>query len=212
MNISLSTIDWTAISAIVSLLMVIATFVSLMVNNRQLKEMKRQWKEEHRPVIQIYIVVISGYFLVCVRNVGNVMAVNVRLHFNEFFKETLIAKQLRDAFVENEELAYVIPAHDRKYFYMMPTKGFASISYSSTHETISGSDFIKWVDEHIDDELYISCTYTSQDQAEVYSTDYKTSLKHCFGHTALVIDNDTDAILEVNKTLEQINKNLRKRE
>lgn len=208
MNLSLSTIDWTAISAIVSLLMVIATFISLMMNNRQLKELKRQWKEEHRPVIQIYIVVKDEHFLVCVQNVGNAMAVNVRLHFNEFFKETLIAKQMRDSFVEDEELTFTIPAHDRKYFHLMPTKGFASISYSSTHEVISGSDFDKWVDAHIDDKIFISCTYSSQDHSDEYYSEYSTSLKHCFGHTALVIDNDTDAILEVNKTLNRIKKDL----
>ena len=137
------------------------------------------------------------------------MAVNLRLHFNEFFKETLIAKQLRDSFVEDEKLTFTIPAHDRKYFYMMPTKGFASITYSSTHEIISGGEFEKWVDEHIDDKIFISCTYSSQGQSDEYYSEYSTSLKHCFGHTALVIDNDTDAILELNKTLTQISKRLK---
>ena len=82
-----STINWTAVSSIVSFIMVIATFVTLFVNSRQLKEMKRQWKEEHRPNVQVSIVVKNKTFCVRVNNVGNELAANVRLHFNSFFKE-----------------------------------------------------------------------------------------------------------------------------
>lgn len=91
MNFDLSTIDWTAISSIVSLIMVIATFVTLRVNSKQLKEIKRQWKEEHRPNLQISLVVKNEHFLVCVSNVGNDLAINVKLKFNDFFTETLFA-------------------------------------------------------------------------------------------------------------------------
>lgn len=87
MNFELSTIDWTAISSIVSLVMVIATFVTLRVNSKQLEELKRQWKEEHRPNIQLSIIVKNGHFLVCVSNMGNELATNVKLQFNEFFKK-----------------------------------------------------------------------------------------------------------------------------
>lgn len=206
MNIQLSTIDWTAISSIVSLVMVVATFVTLCVNGKQLKEMKRQWKEEHRPNVQISIVVKNGYFLVRLCNVGNELATNVRLRFNEFFKETLFARQLRESFAKKEDIPFIIPAHDSKYFYLMPTLGFGSISYSITNETFSGNDFEKWVKEHGDDILEISCEYTSQSGADKYSTNFSTILEHCIGHTAVVVDNEVDAILEVNQSLKQIEK------
>lgn len=206
MDIQLSTIDWTAISSIVSLVMVIATFVTLWVNGKQLKEMKRQWKEEHRPNLQISIVVKNGYFLVRLCNVGNELATNVRLHFNDFFKETMFARQLRESFAETENIPFIIQAHDSKYFYLMPTLGFSSISYSSTHESFSGVDFEKWVNEHGEDTIQVSCVYTSQSGADRFSTNFSTILKHCFGHTAEVVDNEVDAILEVNQSLKQIEK------
>lgn len=86
MCIELSTINWTAISSIVSCIMVIATFVTLSVNKRQLDEMKRQWKSEHRPNVQISIIVKNKAFFVRVDNVGSELAANVRLYFNSFFR------------------------------------------------------------------------------------------------------------------------------
>ena len=212
MTIDLSNIDWTAVSSIVLLIMVVATFVTLWVNGRQLKEMKRQWKEEHRPNLQISIVVKNEYFLLCVSNVGNELATDVRFRFNEFFKERLFAKQLRDSFVEIEKISYMVPAHTSKYFYLMPTLGSDTVSYNSTQETFSGREIEKWVEEHKDDEISVSCTYASQGASEQYETQYTTILRHCFGFNAVVIDNEVDAILEMNKTLLQIEKLIKKRE
>lgn len=47
----LCTIDWNAIAAIVSFIMVILTAVSLSQSKGQLEEMRRQWKEQNTPVI-----------------------------------------------------------------------------------------------------------------------------------------------------------------
>ena len=47
----LCTIDWSAIAAIVSLFMIVLTAISLLQSKKQLKEMKRQWKEQNTPVV-----------------------------------------------------------------------------------------------------------------------------------------------------------------
>ena len=209
MNIQLSTIDWTAISSIVSLVMVIATFITLWVNGKQLKEMKRQWKEEHRPNVQISIAVKNGYFLICVNNVGNELATNIRLHFNSFFKESLFVRQLRESFAETETVRLILPAHESKYFYLMPTMGFSTVSYSVTHESISGVEFENWVKEHEKDTIEVTCQYTSQSGVDKYTSNFSTVLNHCFGHTAEIVDNEVDAILEVNKSLQHIEKQIK---
>lgn len=204
MEFELSKIDWTAISSIVSLIMVITTFITLWVNSRQLKEMKRQWKDEHRPHIQVSIVVKNETFLVCVSNVGNRLATNVRLQFNEFFKETLFAKQLRDSFVEIENIPLIVLAQSSKYFYLMPILGFGTITYNTSKESFTDCEFEKWVEENKDAEIIVSCTYESEGSSDIYHSCFSTVLKHCFGHTAVVIDNEVDAILELNKTLRHI--------
>lgn len=211
MEFELFKIDWTAISSIVSLIMVITTFVTLWVNSCQLKEMKRQWKEEHRPHIQLSIVVKNETFLLSVSNVGNRLATNVRLQFNEFFKETLFAKQLRDSFVEIENIPLIVPAHSSKYFYLMPILGFGTITYNTSRETFTDCEFEKWVDAHKEVKINISCTYESEGSVDIYHSCFSTVLKHCFGHTAVVIDNEVDAILDLNKTLCHIEKIMKKR-
>lgn len=84
--------------------------------------------------------------------------------------------------------------------------GFGTVSYPSTHETISGADFEKWVEEHGEDMIEVGCCYSSQSGTDKYTSQYSTLLKHCFGHTAAVIDNEVDAILEVSKRLQHIEK------
>lgn len=45
----LSKIDWTAIGAIITALMMVATFYTVYQNSKQLNELKRQWNESNRP-------------------------------------------------------------------------------------------------------------------------------------------------------------------
>lgn len=205
-----STINWTAVSSIVSFIMVIATFVTLFVNSRQLKEMKRQWKEEHRPNIQVSIVVKNKTFCVRVNNVGNELAANVRLHFNSFFKESLQSMYQRTVFAEIEQNPLVIPAHESKYFYLMPIKQFGIVSYPSTNESFTDKEILNWIDEHSNDIIEIDYTYTSGNSSDSYSNKYSSILKYCFGHTALVVDNVSDAIISVNSSLQRIEKQLKK--
>lgn len=205
-----STINWTAVSSTVSFIMVIATFVTLFMNSRQLKEMKRQWKEEHRPNVQVSIVVKNKTFCVRVNNVGNELAANVRLHFNSFFKESLQSGYQRTVFAEIEQNPFIIPAHESKYFYLMPIKLSGIVSYLKTNESFIDEEILNWIDEHSNDIIEIDYTYTNSNSSDSYSNKYSTILKYCFGHTALVVDNVSDAIISVNSSLQRIEKQLKK--
>lgn len=41
-------IDWTAVSAIATLLMTIATFITIIYSRKQMKEIQRQWEENNK--------------------------------------------------------------------------------------------------------------------------------------------------------------------
>ncbi len=43
--------DWNALSSIATLLMAIVTFLTLLQGRKQLKELKRQWDEQHKPKV-----------------------------------------------------------------------------------------------------------------------------------------------------------------
>ena len=76
-------IDWSGIAAIVSFVMVIVTTISLCQNKKQLKEMKRQWDEEHRPVVVFKIKGI-GYemYNLVMENCGKTTAKNIRFRLS----------------------------------------------------------------------------------------------------------------------------------
>ena len=46
-------IFWTALTAIGTLAMAFVSYKTLCKNDNQVKEMKRQWEEDHRPYIDI---------------------------------------------------------------------------------------------------------------------------------------------------------------
>ncbi len=72
-------IDWTAVSAIATLIMAIATFFTIRQNKKQLDEMKRQWSEERKPRIRLSIENYGIHCYLKVENLGVVPAYNVKL-------------------------------------------------------------------------------------------------------------------------------------
>lgn len=85
MKIDLCTIDWVAISAAISLLMVIATFITLWQNRKQLNEIKKQWNEERRARLEFSIVAIDKCFMLKIENIGKNRAKDIKLSFNKDF-------------------------------------------------------------------------------------------------------------------------------
>lgn len=102
----LRTIDWTAVSAIVATFgviattfMVIFTWITLKANNRQLKEMKRQWDEEHKPKI-VYNFLTKGiwddlFLYLKIENIGLTKATNITIDINQEFLETSLLDKER---------------------------------------------------------------------------------------------------------------------
>lgn len=76
--------------------------------------------------------------------------------------------------------------------------------------SITNEEILDWIDEHFNDIIEIDYTYTSSNSSDSYSNKYFTILKYCFGHTALVVDNVSDAIISVNSPLQRIEKQLGK--
>lgn len=83
--------DWlnfwgTYISAIASFAMVFITWRTLQQNKEQLNELKRQWEEENRPILDFYFVkdeiIIKGYRIE-VLNLGKRIAYDIKLYIND---------------------------------------------------------------------------------------------------------------------------------
>ena len=76
-------IDWIAVSAIATLIMAFATFLTLWHSRKQLEEMKRQWSEEHQPVIDAKYVKspLKNYGIQLINN-GKGEADNIKISFD----------------------------------------------------------------------------------------------------------------------------------
>ena len=92
MNICMCTIDWAAISAIVTALMMIATFYTVYQNKKQLNELKRQWEEENRPRIYPRIIIYNKAYYLEFFNSGKVDAFDVDISINQTFIKNLPEK------------------------------------------------------------------------------------------------------------------------
>lgn len=107
----LCNIDWTAISAIATLVMAFATFLALGQSRKQLSEMKRQWLEEQKPNIEATLVhspnaigVDSTYIQLF--NYGKGIADNISISFDDTFLNQMPFQSLRNHLIEIQAKTY----------------------------------------------------------------------------------------------------------
>ncbi len=86
---SLSNIDWTAIGAIITALMMGATFYTVFQNSKQLKELKRQWNEGNRPHLYGRISNYQKAFFLEIYNAGTQDANCVDVRINSEFYDNI---------------------------------------------------------------------------------------------------------------------------
>lgn len=204
--LSLSPEAWTAMSVFASMLMVVATFITLWQNRKQSQEMKKQWEEEQRARIALSIVSNRDYFYLKVENIGSNMARNIQLKFGAFFKEKMLTQSYIDYYEQIENRSFYLSPHSRKYFYFAPQYGFDRIDFCTTGETIMESDLVTWANKYQDEAITLSCCYMNMSGDKQYVESYNSYLKDLYNKAAIVIDNEVDALLEVNKTIKQIHK------
>lgn len=95
MKIELCAIDWVAVSAIASLTMVIATFITLWQNRSYLNEMKKQWSEERRANLEFSIVSFNKCIMLKIENIGISKAKDIKISFNKDFLELVYIKSYK---------------------------------------------------------------------------------------------------------------------
>ncbi len=92
------------ISALATSIMAIATFITIRQNKKQLKEMKRQWEEEHRPKIELYMTeggVNANKREIKLVNIGTTPARDVFLYIdNSWIKKIPLSDRVKNALSE----------------------------------------------------------------------------------------------------------------
>ena len=201
-KLNLTTVDWTAVAAVMSFLMIVVTLISLCQSKQQLKELKRQWEEANRPRLMFGVVQWHGLFLLKITNVGNVVATDIKLKFEEEYLNSLFegcAETLRGL-----ERPFCIEAKGTKYYLIGASKGG---QLAVENRIISENEVNKWVDEHISDWIKITGSYGGKYfVTECFSIDmflnkgivYKDGIAECLGgiKNGLVMKNTKYHVLE----------------
>ena len=137
-------INWNALATIATLLMTVATFLTLYQNRLQLNELKRQWKDIHDPKLVFSIVSSEGMFHLKIKNIGQSVAFNVRLEICDSFIDKLLFKGIKDMLKSLNSNCFVLLPTEERYYMLSPI-------YDQGEHTIFGERIsIQEVNENID--------------------------------------------------------------
>lgn len=92
MEFDLTTIDWTAISTLVTFMMMIATLITVLQNKKQVKQIKEQWEEENKPKIYPRVTIFNQAYFLEFYNAGKEDAFDIDISINEDFINNLSEK------------------------------------------------------------------------------------------------------------------------
>lgn len=121
-ELDLNIIDWTAVSSVASLLMVIATFIALWQSRKQISEMKRQWNEERKARLVLNFISYHDWVVLQITNIGKEPAYNIKANFNSDFLNRIFIEKYREEIV----------SHQNQTFYLEP-KGCYNILITSVN-------------------------------------------------------------------------------
>lgn len=177
----LCTIDWTAVSAIASAVMVFVTSLTLCQNRKQLKELRRQWEEERMPNLIVSLGIAQKGLYLKINNVGMLPAYNVKLQVNEDFLTHLEAcsKKCFNSIIE----PFYIDGRSTKYVY---------IAYGNDIDTA-------FKDKQV--VLKVSGTYCNDRQI-----DFTCNMDEIAGKNfARIVDDLTEAVEGIEKSISSAN-------
>lgn len=191
-------IDWTAISAIATLLMTIATFVTILYNRKQLKEIQRQWVETNGARLAFSIIASNGLLYLKIENVGNETAYNVKISINKTFLNKILVQDYKNFLCELCEKEICIPPKRVIYYALSPI--YTSKSRSTQHASYYSEEINKNLDILIDEPFIVTGTYNENKKiTEILTINQSTG-------SIIVNTPEVEELLNINKTLLNINK------
>ena len=172
LSFSLSNIDWTAIGAIITALMMCATFYTVFQNSKQIKELKRQWDEANRPRLYGRISNYQKAYFLEIYNAGNQDANCVDARINSEFYDNI-----------PQEFKYIFDNMTQSPFYV---KAGNSVNFFiGLCEEINKS----W--ENLDFNIEVSGTYNNK-----YTLQISLPITHFINKIHLVVRTPIEKALE----------------
>lgn len=188
-------IDWTAVSAIVSCIMIVLTTLSLLQNKRQMREMKRQWKETNRARIEISIFSRDLWMNLQITNVGKETAYDVSVTIDETFIKDIPFKELREHLQELTE-PFILQSGKSKYYSLMPVRRMKEdiITYGS--KSLHSSQTNEWFESNFKRKFNIRCEYCN-----LYHLDMNVSISQFLRNGLIIDDKLTESVKRIEDKL-----------
>lgn len=134
----------TYVGAIGSIGMIYITARSIWLNKAELDEMKRQWKEEHKPEIIAYLTIHESYFYLCIKNTSRVPIHDIRVNLTHVPTKGIIPS--KDYFLDKiDNSTFAIEAGGSRYIniYAMETSTPVQEDYLGLQLTYAGDKVYK---------------------------------------------------------------------
>ena len=189
---------WIMISAIATMLMAIATFITIAIT-------LKQNREAIRARLLFSIVRKDDAVFLKIANVGNSVATDIHIHFSQNFKEILLADGIKEKFESLEQISFSIDAKDAKYYKIIPTMdeddgGF--YTYGGK-ERFTQKDINEWHKKFDKIEFVVSGTYNG-----TYQFNERMSIYGFLNVGAVEINEVASVLRRQNELLKKIESSL----
>ncbi|MDR2908169.1 MAG: hypothetical protein LBU91_09315 [Bacteroidales bacterium] len=156
---------WVALSAGATVLMAIATFVTLRQNRKQLNELKKQWQEEHKANIQFSIEIVATIFFLKIENTGKSVAEIKRIQINSEFIDKMTTPYLKNLYARPLR---IMPGVSKIYF-LCPAGDNDLLELKSTPikiTTIFYNEIVQYDEFTINDYAYMGTSAKIENNVE----------------------------------------------
>ena len=203
-------VDWAAVSAIATLLMTIATFVTIIYTRKQMKEVQKQWKETNKAHLAFSIISDSGLFMLKIENAGNRTAYDVHINIDDEFINKMLIADFADQLKGLSEKKMVLQPGRSLHYAISPIRSDKDGTITTHNGTYSHNDVNKNLNIILKEHIIIKGSYNEHEKInECFSIDDFVGSIIVYSQTEKGLNEISKQVKELSKTLLSVNDNLK---
>lgn len=195
----MNSINWTAVGAIATGIMAIATFVTIIQNQIQMKELSR-------PRLIFSIISSDGFYCLKIHNVGSLPAYGIRLEINKEFIDCLYAKYFQDVFRSIQSHEFSLDSHEYRFFPISCWENGSAHYIPGELAPITDAVIKGWKQAHKDTSIIISGKYCKKYRIhqELKVSNAMTDSIFLENHEERTLDKISNSMSSIAKSIEEL--------
>lgn len=173
MNNILCCINWNALTAVGTILLAIATFITIRQNSKQLSEIRNQREEDIRARIDCSIIEWHNCYFFKIQNIGRSLAYNIQLIFsgNPIFTNPF--RTLTEMYLDLQNKKLMLSPGAKTYFLLIP-KEQSQLEWTDKNkkEGQPTENITEWIRKNENEQIVLTGSYNDK-----YLIDIKMSLR-----------------------------------